>query len=313
MDFNQAAVFVKVVQAGSFSAAAHLLGLPTSTVSNRVATLEKRLGVTLLQRTTRRLKLTENGELYFQHASIGLGHMLDAEAAVTESVGEPTGLLRVTAPADIGDHILAAIMTRMRRQYPKVRIDMVLMNRYVDLVAEGVDVALRTGVLKDSSLIAKNVGLARWLPFASPDYLKSAPPLDSPQALRHHCCLQFTPLGKEAWTLTDRNGSVVVPLSGQVIVNDIRVLRSMVLAGEGVALLPLYLCREDCAAGDVIQVLPDWHAKADPIHIVYPRQLFVPPKLRAFVDLAAEELHHWLEVFDLFAGDRAGLGPGSQA
>ena len=249
------AVFVKVVQAGSFSAAARLLGLPTSTVSNRMATLEKRLGVTLLQRTTRRLKLTESGELYFQHAAAGLGHMLEAEAAVTESVGEPTGLLRVTAPADIGDHILSGILTRMRHLHPKVRIELVLMNHYVDLVAEGVDVAIRTGDLKDSSLIAKHVGIARWVPFASPGYLRSAPPLDSPQALRHQACLQFTPLGKEAWTLAGPTGGVVIPLSGQVMVNDVRVVRSMVLAGwrrRGlVAALPVPrgMCRRQAGAG----------------------------------------------------------------
>lgn len=296
MDFNQAAVFVKVVQAGSFSAAARLLGLPTSTVSNRVAMLEKRLGITLLQRTTRRLKLTEDGALYFQHAAVGLGHLLEAEAALTESVGEPTGLLRVTAPADVGDRLLSGILTRMRRLHPKVRIELVLMNRYVDLVAEGIDVAIRTGDLKDSSLIARQVGLARWVPFAAPEYLASAPPLDTPQALRHHACLQFTPLGREAWTLTGPGGSVVIPLSGQVMVNDVRVVRSMVLSGEGVALLPRYLCRDECAAGRLVQVLPAWHAKADPLHLVYPRQRFMPPKLRAFIELAAEELRNWLEA-----------------
>src|SRR5690349_6873272 len=133
MDLNEAAVFVKVVEAGSFSAAARRLGLPTSTVSTRVARLEKRLGVMLLQRTTRRLRLTDTGELYYQHASTGLAHMLDAEAAVTESTGEPKGLLRVTAPADIGDSLLAEIVTQLRRNYPKISVDMVLMSRYVDL------------------------------------------------------------------------------------------------------------------------------------------------------------------------------------
>lgn len=295
MDLNQTAVFIKVVQAGSFSAAARLLGLPTSTVSNRVATLERRLGVTLLQRTTRRLNLTEAGALYFQHAATGLGHLLDAEAAVTESLGTPTGLLRVTAPADIGDHLLAGIMARMRRHHPAVRIDMVLMDRYVDLVADGIDAAIRTGALRDSTLIARQVGIARWVPFASPDYLESAPPLDAPQALRHHCCLQFTPLGKDAWTLTDGRGSVVVPMSGQVMVNDVRVIRSMALAGEGVALLPTYLCRDECTQGELVRVMPEWHAKADPVHLVYPHQHFIPPKLRAFVDLAARELATWLE------------------
>lgn len=295
MDFNEAAVFVKVVDAGSFSAAARLLGLPTSTVSTRVARLERRLGVTLLQRTTRHLNLTDAGGLYYQHAATGLGYMLDAEAAVTESTGEPKGVLRVTAPADIGDELLADIVRQMHRRYPKVGINLVLVSSYVDLIAEGVDVAIRTGSLKDSTLIAKSVGLARWVPFASPDYLESAPPLDAPQALRHHCCLQFTPLGKDAWTLTDSQGSVVVPMSGQVMVNDVRVIRSMALAGEGVALLPTYLCRDECTQGELVRVLPEWHAKADPVHLVYPHQHFIPPKLRAFVDLAALELATWLE------------------
>ena len=295
MDLNETAVFVKVVEAGSFSAAARLLGLPTSTVSTRVARLEKRLGVTLLQRTTRRLRLTDTGELYYQHASTGLGHMLDAEAAVTESTGEPRGLLRVTAPADLGDALLAEIVNQLRRNYPLVSLEMVLMNRYVDLVAEGVDVAIRTGPLKDSTLIAKSAGVARWAAFASPGYLQAAPPLKSPEALRHHCCLQFTPLGKESWTLTGTTGSVTVPLAAQVLINDVRVIQSMALAGEGVALLPMYLCRQDCADGRLVRVLPEWHAKADPVNIVYPRQRFMAPKLRAFIDLATRELAICLE------------------
>lgn len=192
MDLNQAAVFVKVVQAGSFIAAARLLGLPVSTVSYRVAMLEKRLNVTLLQRTTRRLNLTEAGELYFRHASAGLGHLSDAEAAVMAATGRPGGLLRVTAPADLGDFIIASLMTRMRQMHPEVQLEFVLMDRYADLFSEGIDVAIRAGKLKDSTLIARSIGIARWAAFASPDYLRTAPPLKVPQELQQHCCLQFT-------------------------------------------------------------------------------------------------------------------------
>lgn len=295
MDFNQVAVFVKVVQAGSFSAAARFLGLPVSTVSNRVAMLEKRLGVTLLQRTTRRLHLTDAGQMYYEHASAGLAHMFDAEAAVTEALAEPCGLLRITAPVDVGNQILSSILGQMRSQWPKVDVELVLMNRYVDLVAEGVDVAIRTGPLKDSTLVAKSVGIARWAVFASPAYLDSAAVIDSPQALRHHSCLQFTPLGKEAWVLHDTSNSVTVSLARQVLVNDVGLIMAMVLAGDGVALLPVYLCRKACEEGRLVRVLPEWYAKADPIHIVYPRQRFMPPRLRAFVDLASMELRKWLE------------------
>ncbi|MFM5842495.1 LysR family transcriptional regulator [Aeromonas sanarellii] len=296
MDFNQVVVFVKVVQAGSFSAAARLLGLPTSTVSHRVAMLEKRLGVTLLQRTTRRLHLTEAGQIYFDHTSTGLAHVFDAEAAVTESREEPCGLLRITAPVDIGDQILSSLLGQMRTQWPKVDVELVLMNRYVDLVAEGVDVAIRTGPLKDSTLIARPVGVARWALFASPDYLASAPALDAPQALRQHACLQFTPLGKEAWDLQDEAAnSLTVSLSRQTLINDVGLIMTMVLAAEGVALLPSYLCRQACDEGRLVAVLPQWHGKVDPIHIVYPRQRFMSPGLRAFVDLATLALRRWFD------------------
>ncbi|TNI69869.1 LysR family transcriptional regulator [Aeromonas media] len=296
MDFNQVVVFVKVVQAGSFSAAARLLGLPTSTVSHRVAMLEKRLGVTLLQRTTRRLHLTDAGQIYFDHASAGLVHVLDAEAAVTEAREEPCGLLRITAPVDIGNQILSSILGQMRSQWPKVDVELVLMNRYVDLVAEGVDVAIRTGPLKDSTLIARQVGIARWALFASPDYLASAGVPEAPQALRQHACLQFTPLGKEAWVLHDgAANSVTVSLARQILINDVALIMTMVQAGGGVALLPSYLCRQACEEGRLVPVLPEWHGKADPIHIVYPRQRFMAPRLRAFVDLATLTLRQWLE------------------
>lgn len=220
--------------------------------------------------------------------------MLEAEAAVTSATGEAKGLLRLTAPADMGDTLLARIVNRVRQAHPKVSIDLVLVDRYVDLVAEGIDVAIRAGVLQDSSMIAKPVGIARWTPFASPEYLKSAPPLTRPQHLRHHRCLQFTPLGKEQWTLANAKGSLTIPMPGDVLINDVGVIRSMVLAGEGIALLPTYLCRTECDKGLLVPALPDWQAKADPLNVVYPKQRFVSPKLRAFIDIAADELSEWL-------------------
>jgi DNA-binding transcriptional LysR family regulator len=295
MDLNETAVFVKVVQAGSFSAAARLLGLPPSTVSTRVSRLEQRLGVTLLQRTTRRLHLTEAGTLYFDHAATGLEHMLDAEAAVTTARGEARGRLRVTAPADFGDTLLSGLVCALHRLHPKIDIELILTDRFVDLVAEGVDVAIRAGELEDSSLVAKRVGIACWAPFASPDYLRDAPRLDKPQSLSMHRCLQFTQLGKETWALSNDKGSISVPMPGHVIVNDFGVVRAMTLAGDGIGLLPTYMCRDEVESGALVRVLPKWFARADPVHLVYPRQRFVPPKLRAFIDVATDELGRWLE------------------
>ncbi|MBN2872565.1 MAG: LysR family transcriptional regulator [Halothiobacillaceae bacterium] len=294
MDINEAAVFVKVVEAGGFSAAARQMGLPTSTVSQRVARLEKRLGVTLLQRTTRQVKLTDVGELFYRHATVGLDHLNEAEAAVTATTGEPCGLLRVTAPTDLGDALLAAIIRRVRQAHLGIKIELVLTDRRVDLVGEGMDVAIRAGDLEDSSLVAKRVGMACWALFASPDYLQGAPALRHPDDLAEHDCVQFGSLGREEWSLSDSTGRLRVPMDGRVVVNDFSVVREMILAGDGIGLLPTYDCRAEVESGRLVRVLPDWHARADLIHLVYPWQRFVPPKLRAFIDIAAEELKGWL-------------------
>lgn len=295
MDFNEAAVFVKVVQAGGFSAAARQMGLPTSTVSQRVSRLEKRLGVTLLQRTTRQVKLTDVGELFYRHATVGLDHLNEAEAAVNATTEAPCGLLRVTAPTDFGDALLAAVIRRVRQAHPGIEIELFLTDRLVDLVGEGLDVAIRAGELKDSSLVAKGGGMACWALFASPDYLQAAPPLKHPDDLAEHECVQFASLGREEWQLSDSTTRLSVPMDGRVIVNDFSVVREMMLAGDGIGLLPTYDCRAEVDSGRLVRVLPDWHARADPIHLVYPWQRFVPPKLRAFVDIVAEELKAWLE------------------
>lgn len=290
MDLNETAVFIKVVQAGSFSAAARQLNLPVSTVSTRVARLERRLGVTLLQRTTRRLSLSEAGELYYRHAATGLNHMLEAEAAVTASMGEPKGRLRVTAPADFGDTILVTLLNRLRDSYPEIDVELLLTDSYLDLVAEGLDVAIRAGELSDSTLVAKRVGIACWALFASPEYLDNARGPASPHRLSRHRCLQFTSFGREEWTLTNRKESVIIPMQGNMIVNDLGMIRMMTLDGQGIGILPSYICQEDLREKRLVRVLPKWQARADPVHLVYPRQRFVPPKLRAFMDIAAMEL-----------------------
>ena len=286
MDFNEAAVFVKVVQAGGFSAAARQLGLPTSTVSTRISRLEKRLGITLLQRTTRRLHLTEAGTVYFHHASQGLGFLLEAEAAIAQGRQQVQGKLKITAPADLGDTLLAGLVERTQREFPALDLELLLTDRYVDLVAEGVDAAIRTGELRDSSMIAKSLGTIRWALFASEGYLEKSAPLKSPQDLLHHDCLQFTPLGRDAWSLSNGQATMTIPLHARTVVNSIGVVKSMAEKGQGVALLPTFVCEQPDGGDALINILPEWRGNADPVHLVYPRQRFMPPTLRAFVDLA---------------------------
>lgn len=290
MDFNEAAMFVKVVQTGSFSAAGRQLGLPTSTISTRVARLEQRLGVTLLQRTTRRLHLTEAGVLFFEHASTGLGYLLEAEAALDAVRQQPRGLLRVTAPADLGDVILGQLVQRTQSQYAQLSFELMLTERYVDLVAEGVDMAIRTGELKDSSLIAKSLGRIQWALFASPHYLQDSAPLNTPSDLTQHACVQFTSLGRQHWDLHRGSTSLRVPVPGSTLANSIGVVRAMAENGLGIALLPAFICQPAVQAGALQRVLPDWLGPADAVHLVYPQQRFMPPKLRACIEVAMTTL-----------------------
>ncbi|MGE0349176.1 LysR family transcriptional regulator [Hydrogenophaga sp.] len=289
-DLNDTLVFVRVAQAGGFSAAARLTGMPVSTLSVRVARLEQRLGVTLLQRTTRRLRLTETGQAYLQQAARGLEDILQAEAQIDAGRQEAQGLLRMTLPIDMGDDQLLAILSAYRDRHPGVAIELVFSDARLDLVAHGLDLALRVGELADSSLVARTIGQARWAPFAHPGYLQRAPALRQPRDLSQHDALCFSPLGRDSWTLGRGKSRVHVPLRSVFAANDMRLIRRLALESRGVALLPDYVCRREVDHGQLVPLLPGWHARTDPIHLVYPTQRFVPPKLRHFIDEAGPAL-----------------------
>ncbi len=290
MDLNDTLVFVRVAQAGSFSAAARLMGMPVSTLSVRVSRLEQRLGVTLLQRTTRRLSLTEAGQAYLQHAASGLEEIAQAEAQIDAVKHEAHGLLRITLPIDMGDEQLLEVLSSFRARHPGVSIELVFSDARLDLVEHGLDVALRAGELADSSLVARQIGRARWAPFAHPDYLRRAPALRQPKDLSLHAALCFSPLGRESWTLMRGKTKMNVPLRSAFAANDMRLIRQLALNAQGVALLPDYVCRREVDHGELVPLLPGWHARTDPIHIVYPSQRYVPAKLRHFIDEAGPAL-----------------------
>jgi DNA-binding transcriptional LysR family regulator len=243
-----------------------------------------------LQRTTRRLHLTESGSLYYEQAAVGLGYLLEAEAALDAARQQPQGTLKVTAPADLGDALLAGLVRRVQTEFPELVVEMLLTDRYVDLIAEGVDVAIRTGELRDSSLIAKSLGTIQWALFASRHYLQQAPILEAPQHLHAHPCLQFSPMGREHWVLSNGSSEISVPMTGRTLVNSIGVVKAMTESGQGVALLPTFICQPAQRSQQLERVLPAWLGRADNVHLVYPQQRFMPPKLRAFIDLALAEL-----------------------
>jgi DNA-binding transcriptional LysR family regulator len=282
MDLDGIAIFVKVVQAGSFSGAARLLGIPNTTVSAKVARLEKRLGVTLIQRTTRKLNITPAGRAYFERCLRGLEEIEGAEAEVSLSAAEPRGLLRITAPGDVAHGMLPPIVSRFLARYPRTRVELLVANRVIDLVAEGVHLAIRAAALRDSTLVAR-----RFVPFsgglwASRAYLQRKGTPKIPADLERHDCLVFPRFSAQPLRLTDGRSRVELKLAGRVAVDDPGTLRNFMLQGDGIGTLPDYLARE---AG-LVRVLPKWTWTSGALSFVYPGQRFVPANVRAFIDTA---------------------------
>jgi len=288
MDLDGIAIFVKVIQTGSFSRAAALLGMPNSTVSAKVSALEKRLGVTLLQRTTRKLRVTQAGEAYFQRAVRALEALQAAENELETGRVEPTGLLRVTAPVEIGHSLLPALVHALLKKHPRMEVELVVTSRVLDLVAEGIDLAIRAGPLKDSSLIAKRFDLGDFGLWASPDYLTQHAAPHHPKELTQHNCLRFSRFKDDGFRLTHRREHFHVAVSGQLVADDFETLRSLAILGEGIAFLPSFLCSEDTTQNKLNRVLPQWRGDKVSLSLVYPAQRFVPTKVRSFIAVAEE-------------------------
>jgi DNA-binding transcriptional LysR family regulator len=288
MDLDGIAIFVKVMQAGSFSRAARLLGMPNSTVSAKVSALEKRLGVTLLQRTTRKLRATQAGEAYFHRCVQALEELQAAENELETARGEPKGRLRLTAPVEVGHNLLPALVHTFISKYPQMTVEVMVTNRVLDLVAEGVDLAIRAGDLKDSGLIAKRFALGQFTLWASPSYLAKYPAPRQPKDLAAHEYLEFLPFKNKRLDLTNGRDNISVALTGRVVADDFETLRSLAVLGNGIAFLPGFLCAEEAKQNKLVRVLPHWHGGISPISLVYPAQRFVAPKVRAFIAVAEE-------------------------
>ena len=289
MNLDAIAVFVKVVQAGSFTQAAKLLNMPNSTVSAKVAALEKELGITLLQRTTRSLHLTEAGEVYFRRCLRALEELQAAENELAADRGAPKGVLRLTAPVELGRSVLPPVLDVLMKRHPAIEIDLVITNRLADLVAENIDVAVRAGPLKNSGLIARRFALGQFGLWASPGYLKKHSAPRNPDELNDHQCLRFAPFTGRNLQLSNGRERAQIALSGRITADDFESLRALAVLGWGIALLPSFLCAEEAKERKLVAVLPDWRGESVTISIVYPAQRFVSPKIRAFIT-AAEEL-----------------------
>lgn len=282
------AVFVRVVDRGSFTAAAEDLRLSRAMVSKHVQDLEAHLGVRLLSRTTRRLALTEEGRLYHARCVDILSDIAEAEQGAAERQAEPQGLLRLNGPVSFGTRYLTPAIAAFTAAHPKVRVDMVLVDRVVDLVDEGYDLAIRIGVLASSSLIARRLAPCRLVACAAPDYLGRHGIPRHPVDLAGHNCLGYS-LGllSDGWRFHGPEGEVVVPITGNLTVNNGDALRMAALSGQGVIVLPTFIVGADLSAGTLRPVLEDYALPEMGIHAVYPPGRHLPAKVRSVIDFLA--------------------------
>jgi DNA-binding transcriptional LysR family regulator len=286
-DLNEILVFTRVVQAGSFTAAARALAMPKSTVSRKVAELEDRLGLRLLQRTTRRLGLTDAGRLYFERSARLVADMEEAEQAVSQLHAVPRGLLRVTAPLSFG--MLGPMVAAFLKRYPDVQLDMVCTDRRVDLVEEGFDVAIRAGPLEDSTLVARSLGVLKRVLVASPAYLRRRGTPRAPSDLVGHACINFgAGHAPGVWVLHAGDRKAEVRVSPRYSVNELELMVEAARAGIGIAAIAEFVATDDLRAGRLRQVLTDWSSAETPIHAVYPTARHLSPVVTAFVDLVRD-------------------------
>lgn len=286
-------LFVRVVEEGSFSAAARFFGCMPSSVSRQISSLEAELGVRLFLRTTRKQKLTEAGEVYFQHAQRITYDIEQARLAVQRLSENPSGVLKVTAEADFAVSFIAPLLPEFFNRYPDIQIRLHTHSNMIDVIDNAMDLAIRFGDLPDSQLIARKITSSRSLLCASPEYLISHGRPENPKELETHNCLSFR-VGSEknTWKFIQEGATSTIPVSGQISANSLNFLRVSALSHQGIVLIPDWIIREDLNAGRLTRILEDYTLVPDrsPIHAVFAHNRHLAPKVRVFVDFLDEQL-----------------------
>ncbi|MBY4723720.1 MULTISPECIES: LysR family transcriptional regulator [Burkholderia] len=282
---NDMALFVEVVKAKGFRSAAETLGMPNSTLSRRISALEKAIGLRLLHRTTRRIELTEAGQLYFERCK----RIVDEARLAHEQLGgllaEPTGVLRASFPVDFAVTYLAPLIVEFSTRYPKLTFDFELTSRRVDLVSEPFDVAIRLGESEDSQLIARRLATLGNYLYASPGYLVREGEPRTPDDLARHACLSLARTG--TWTLHDGTHTVAVPVSSRFAGNSVGMLRRLATLDAGIIVLSEAIVADDLAAGRLRRVMPAWEGEPIPVYAMTETRL-LPAKTQHFIEFLRE-------------------------
>ena len=284
IDLNEIAIFARVVREQSFTKAARALGLPKSTVSERVSRLEERLGVRLLERTTRHVRPTAAGTAYYERAARVVAEIEEANAAVTDTHRSPKGLLRVGSPLLFGHAFLGDFVAEFLVTHPEVEIELIVADRRFDVVEEGLDLAIHVLGTIEASLIARRIGSAERLCVASPSYLAHREPPKTPKDLLKHSCLVTSNDRRADWLFSQEGQSESIAIHGRYSVNSVQLALSAALRGAGIAVLPAFFCAAALRAGHLAPVLKDWSLGRSEIHVVYPGSRHLSARVRLFVD-----------------------------
>jgi len=293
LDLNDVAAFVRVVENSGFAKAARELGVPTSTVSRAVARLEEAVGVRLLHRTTRNLSVTSEGHAFHQRVSPLVASLRDATRTLGSGNKEPEGLLRMTAPNDIGAAMLSEEVVRFCERYPLLRVELILTNRKLNLVSEGIDLAVRAGRLESSSLVARKVGTIHVELYAAPSYAdRHRLPTTLAELARHQIIGVGAQAGKVSWQLEGPRGQETLEANCRIACDDFGFVRAAAVAGGGIGLLPRMIAATDAASGRLLRVLPEYGQKGAALFVVYPSARQVPTKVSLFRDFLAKSCAH---------------------
>ena len=288
---TQFATFVRVVETGSFTAVALEQRSTQPTISRRIAGLEARLGALLFRRTTRSLSLTEEGKRFYDRARAALAAIDEAEGSVGSAVAEPSGVLRIAAAGVLARLHLLPRIGRFLAAHPKVQIDLTIGDEIVDLVEQGIDLAVRVGEPTEPGLIIRRIGATRRIVVAAPEYIARHGKPNRPDDLRIHECVVYKRLATgETWPLRGPNGVTPIPISGRLKLDGTEAVRAAILSGYGIGLVPnWHFVDRELETGRLVRLLRDHEPDPQPVNAVYASRRFLPAKVRAMVEFLADE------------------------
>lgn len=289
MEIEDISVFVKVVETGSLTAAAKVLQMPKTTVSAKLSKLERRLGVTLIQRTTRRLHVTDDGKIYYHHCAAALHELLKAEANLQVRRDHPQGLLKITAPIDVGHSLLPKIVAQYLEKFPGTEVQMLVTNRVVDLVGEGVDLAIRVGHLKDSNLMTRKFFNVDFVFCATAQYLKKMGTPLSPQHISEHEVIMYPGDNMRLTYITDGKTEARITPKTRLTADEMGTIKALTQLHLGIGWLPYFLVESEIKRKTLLPVLSQWRLKDSNYYaFVYPGHKYQTPNVKEFLASALE-------------------------